>query len=142
MKFTPIQAEDDELDERSRMVCVCRAVEEYIDVQTFFLKTIVHSSLFFSKDRESKPAAKQTIASGIKACVHEAYKRMESTPHVKAHSTRKQSMTWAALKKISICDICKMVTWSSSNVFIKHYKLKVHDSVSSRHTNAVLKARH
>jgi hypothetical protein len=122
MEFAPIQSDEGELDERSKMVCVCRAVEEYIRRTDPILKdNCTQLFVTFQKGREGKPAA---------------------SPHVQAHSTRKQSTTWAALKKISIRDICQMATWSSPNVFIKHYKLKVHDSVSARHANAVLNARH
>jgi hypothetical protein len=143
MEFAPIQSDEDELDERSLNVCVCRAVTEYITRTNPILKdNCTQLFVTFQKGREGKPAAKQTIASWIRACVLEAYRESEKTPHVKAHSTRKQSTTWAALKKISIRDICQMASWTSPNVFIKHYKLRVHDSVSARHANAVLNARH
>jgi hypothetical protein len=143
MDFAPIQSDEGELDERSRKVCVCRAVQEYIR-RTDPVLTDNCSQLFvtFQKGRQGRPAAKQTIASWIKACVHEAYKLLPEDPRVQAHSTRKQSTTWAELKNISIRDICQMATWTSPNVFIKHYKLRVHSSVSARHANAVLNARH
>jgi hypothetical protein len=143
MEFAPIQSDEGDLDERSSKVCVCRAVQEYIKRTDPVLKdNCTQLFVTFQKGRQGRPAAKQTIASWIKACVHEAYKRLPESPRVKAHSTRKQSTTWAELKNISIRDICQMATWTSPNVFIKHYKLKVHSSVSARHANAVLNARH
>jgi hypothetical protein len=143
MEFAPIQAEDGELDDRSKKVCVCRAVAEYIRrTNPVLYGNTTQLFVTFQKGREGRPASKVTIASWIKGCVIEAYKEKEKQPHVKAHSTRKQSTTWAELKKISLKDICQMATWISPNVFIKHYKLKIHDSVSARHANAVLNARH
>jgi integrase len=143
MDFAPIQSDDGQLDDRSRKVCVCRAVQEYIRRTDPILNgNCTQLFVTFQKGRQGRPAAKQTIASWIKACVHEAYKLLPEDPHVEAHSTRKQSTTWAELKNISIRDICQMATWSSPNVFIKHYKLRVHSSVSARHANAVLNARH
>jgi hypothetical protein len=74
----------------------------------------VHSYFVTSqKGRQGRLAAKQTIASWIKACVQKAYKLLPEDPHVKAHSTRKQSTTWAELKNISIRDICQMASWTS-----------------------------
>jgi hypothetical protein len=144
MEFAPIHSEDDELDESSRNVCVCRALETYIRrTEPTIHGNCTQLFVTFQKGRQGRPASKITIASWIKACVLEVYKlKTDMAPKVKAHSTRKQSTTWAALKKISIRDICQMATWSSPNVFIKHYKLKVHNSVSARHANAVLTARH
>jgi hypothetical protein len=143
MEFAPIQSEEGELDERSKNVCVCRVVAEYIRRTNPVLhENTTQLFVTFQKGRQGRPASKITIASWIKGCVIEAYKEKENQPHVKAHSTRKQSTTWAALKRISLKDICQMATWMSPNVFIKHYKLKIHDSVSARHANAVLNARH
>ena len=38
-------------------------------------------------------------------------------PSVKAHSTRKQSVSWANLKNISMEDICQHASWASSTTF-------------------------
>jgi hypothetical protein len=90
MEFTPIQSDDGELDDRTRNFCVCRAVEEYISR----MNPILRDKLFtvfvtFHKGIDGKPASKLTIAVWIKACVIKAYKEMEKSPLVQAHSTRK-----------------------------------------------------
>ena len=45
--------------------------------------------------------------------------------HVTAHSTRAIATSMATLGGASIQDICKAATWSSSHVFVKHYKIDV-----------------
>jgi hypothetical protein len=144
MTFAPLHTEEEPVSPAVQAVCVCRAIEAYIKATKPFIKPNV-TQLFvtFQKGRAGTAASKVTIANWIKTCVYEAYNQLElDKPEVHAHSTRKQSATWAELKNVSIKDICTMASWSSSLVFAKHYRLKMHDSVSARHARAVLTAGH
>ena len=42
---------------------------------------------------------------------------------IKAHSTRAVATSLADIKGVSPTDLCAAATWSSSSVFVKHYRL-------------------
>jgi hypothetical protein len=145
MAFTPLVPESPELEQETRAVCVCRAVATYIKATTPIVQgNCTQFFVSFQKGKKmGKPVAKTTIAHWIKTCIYEAYLAEErDRPYVHAHSTRKQSTSWAELKNIHIQDICQQADWSTPHVFTKHYKLNLSRSVSATHANAVLTARH
>ena len=70
--------------------------------------------------------SKPTIARWIKQTILFAYRHQNrSIPvsSVKAHSTRAVASSLADVKGVSPADLCAAATWSSSNVFAKHYRL-------------------
>lgn len=140
LDFSPLVPEGDPPNETLNAVCVCRAIRIYLNrTQVFLQGNCTQLFVTFQKGKEGRPASKPTIAYWMKLGIQEAYSIMKlPLPQVKAHSTRKQSTTWAELKNISIQDICQQATWASANVFIKHYKLNIASSVSARHARAVL----
>ena len=142
MDFTPLVEDSPDSDQSLRAVCVCRSIKRYIEVTNPILQgNTTQFFVTFQKGRQGKPASKMSIAHWLKSCIQEAYVQKDlPLPKVKAHSTRKQSTSWAEMKNISIQDICQQATWSSANVFIKHYKLNLASSVSARHAQSVLTA--
>ena len=93
----------------------------------------------FKEGAQGKEAAKVIIAQWLKFGVQEAYSLQKfPLPSVKAHSTRKQSVSWANLKNVSMEDICFHASWASSSTFTKHYSLQLASSVSSRHAQSIL----
>lgn len=143
VEFVPLTSDEDPI-QHLLAVCVCRALNRYIEVtQPILQDGCTQLFVTYQKGRAGKPAAKLTIAHWIKLCIQEAYHHQGlPLPSVQAHSTRKQSTSWADLKNISIQDICQQATWASANVFVKHYKLNIANSVSARHAQAVLSASH
>jgi hypothetical protein len=144
MEFTPLISHEHPPNPEVEAVCVCRAINAYIQATDPLLQDNC-SQLFvtFQKGKQGKAASKITIAAWLKQCIMVALGiSNEPREKVKAHSTRKQSASWAALKNISIKDICQQATWSTPHVFMKHYKLDIPRSVSAKHAQAVLTARH
>lgn len=105
----------------------------------------------FKKGQQGQEVTKITIAKWIKNCIKMAYQLLnlplpsieidnELQDTVKAHSTRKQSASWADLNKISLQDICTHAGWVSSDTFVKHYKLSLRSPVSARRAGVVFES--
>jgi len=131
----------DDFDNTFRSVCVCRALEAYVKATETLRSNTSQLFVTFQSGRQGKPAAKRSIAHWIKSCIQQAYiEQSLPLPQVNAHSTRKQSVSWADMNNISVHDICQQASWTSANTFIKHYKLHLPSSVSSRHADTVIKS--
>ena len=141
LHFTALSSLQNESTMGYEPVCIYRAVKRYIQVTAPLRKNTTQLFVTYQSGRQGKEASKTTIAKWLKMCIQEAYTRQHlPLPSVQAHSTRKQSVSWADMNNISIKDICQQATWSSSNVFIKHYKLDMASSVSSSYASSVLRA--
>ena len=140
LHFLPLRSEDSETQDWS-LVCVCRALKQYVQSTRDIRQDTSQLFVTYHQGRQGKPAAKTTIAGWIKLCIQEAYTRSNlSPPSVTAHSTRKQSASWADMHCVSIKDICQQASWSSSSTFVKHYKLILPSSISARHADTIIKA--
>ena len=141
LEFAPYGIDDEGSDLPERTLCVCRALECYITATRDIRRT---NQLFvtFKAGDQGRAASKITMAGWLKTVIQNCYE-VQNLPiprGVKAHSARHASTSWAELRAISILDICQQASWASSNTFVKHYKLDLSQSVSSRHARAVLDA--
>ena len=109
-------------------LCPVRALRIYLE-KTSRLRLKDHFQLLvqFSQRFLGQPATLQHISKWVVEVINMAYAHYGKDPpdHVTAHSTRAIATSMATLGGASIQDICKAATWSSSHVFVKHYKLDV-----------------
>ena len=124
-----------------RSLCPVRALRIYLD-KSSEIRDSSSTQLFvaYGKLRKGKPVCKNTIAKWLTETVSHAYKHFDRPipEGIKAHSTRSVSTSMAALNGVSISEICKAATWSSSYIFAKHYRLDVVSSQKSKFSSAVL----
>jgi hypothetical protein len=131
--------EGTELPERS--LCVCRALQQYLQVTEGFRKSTQLFVTYGGKNKGQK-ASKATLARWVKEAIQKGYEALDETPPggIKAHSTRHASASWADLKGVSVLDICQQANWTTLHTFLKHYKLDLSNSVSARHAHTILNA--
>lgn len=141
VEFTPFGDEAHNPEGTLRAICVCRVLSAYIDA-TRDIRQSDQLFVTYKKGDQGRPASKATIASWLKTIIHEAYSIVGKTLEkgVRAHSCRKQSVSWASLSSVSVADICRQACWKSSTTFARHYKLDLPQTVSERHADAVLRA--
>ena len=141
LHFAPLQVDDSDPTGAYQAVCVYRALKQYVKVTKSIRSGTNQLFVTFQPGRQGREASKTTIAGWLKSCVQEAYTRQKlPLPAVRAHSTRKQSVSWADMGRISVQDICTHASWTSSSVFTRHYKLDLKTTVSARHAQSVLGA--
>jgi integrase len=140
LEFAPYGIDDDGSVTPENTLCVCRAVQTYLNAT----KNIRQTNQFFvtfKKGDQGRAASKITMATWLKNSIREAYQAVGKVPPggIKAHQSRHQSTSWAELKALSILDICQQASWASASTFTKHYKLNL-TGVSVTHASAVLDA--
>ena len=139
LHFAPLSGPEADPDNSWESVCLIRTLCRYMEVTKPIRTGTSQLLVTFKEGAQGREASKVTIAQWLKHCVQEAYTLQKlPMPLVKAHSTRKQSVSWASMKNVSIEDICQHACWTNSNTFIKHYRLQLASTVSSRHAQSVL----
>ena len=122
-------------------LCICRALKAYL-AATKDIRTCSQLFVTYKRGAAGRPASKVTIARWLKKAIELAYeyKGLQLPMGVKAHSTRAISASWAEINVSNVLDICLQASWATPHTFIKHYKLDLSNSVSTRHAAAVLQA--
>ncbi|XP_041427211.1 uncharacterized protein LOC121396402 [Xenopus laevis] len=87
-------------------------------------------------------AAKSTLSKWIRSIISRAYAVKGKDPpiHVRAHSTRSVSTSWAFRHNASADQICKAATWASLHTFTRFYRLHTHASADAAFGRKVLSA--
>ena len=76
---------------------------------------------------------KATVSHWIKQTILFAYRHCNKSIPIssaKAHSTHAVASSLADIRGVSPADLCSAATWSSSSVFVKHYRLDMTASKS------------
>jgi len=87
------------------------------------------------------PVSKIRIAKWFVEVIKLAYEALNIPPpsRVKAHSTRAQATSWAALMRVEPSKICEAATWSSTCTFATHCSLNLFHQAQATFGVAVLK---
>ena len=98
LHFAPLPLNDEQTNNAYVNVCVYRVLKRYVEVTAPIRVNTIQLFVTFAQGKQGKPACKSTIASWIKKCIVEAYSRQKlPLPKVNAHSTRRQSTSWAEM---------------------------------------------
>ena len=112
--------------ELSEKLCPVRALREYVGATALFRKS---DQLFvcYGGCRKGQPLSKQRLSKWIVEVIVHAYtsQGLPAPSNVRCHSTRSVSTSWAALKGVSLQDICAAATWESSCAFARYYRVNV-----------------
>ncbi|KAK0136689.1 hypothetical protein N1851_027136 [Merluccius polli] len=112
--------------ELSEQLCPVRALREYVGATALFRKS---DQLFvcYGGCRKGQPLSKQRLSKWIVEVIVHAYtsQGLPAPSNVRCHSTRSVSTSWAALKGVSLQDICAAATWESSCTFARYYHINV-----------------
>lgn len=115
-------------------LCPVRVLREYIN-RTQRLRQ-AHTQLFvcYGEKLLGLPVSKQRLSHWLVDTISQAYSEQGfPVPEgLVAHSTRGMATSWAALKGVSLSDICAAASWSSPCTFARFYRINVvTDSVGS-----------
>lgn len=113
-------------DEPRSELCPVRALRQYVSQTAQWRKT---DQLFirFGECGKGAPLSKQRLAHWVSEAITSAYRFADKTAPASArcHSTRAVATSWAALRGISLVDICSAATWSSPCTFSRFYRVNV-----------------
>ena len=112
-----------------RQVCVCRTVESYVARVAEHRKP-QQSSLFIPHNvNKSCNLSPQAVARYITKLIAWCYNQQNlETPVARAHDVRKIAATLADLSATALEDVLEAGSWSSSNTFLKHYRVALPES--------------
>ena len=125
--FYPDYDKNSRREKNWHSLCPVRALLYYVDRTKHVREDTFQMFISYANKSLGRPVCKNTIAKWIVSTIESAYRHFDRcVPQgIRAHSTRKVSTSLAALSGISIADVCRAATWSSSYVFAKHYRLDV-----------------
>ena len=127
-----------DMDKEWHKNCPVRAVRCYLE-RTADIR--VDNQLFVGHGppRKGKAVSKQTLAKWLSVVIKDAYIHMGRDPPVKAnaHTTRGIACSWAELARADLTAICEAATWTTGQMFAKHYRL---DFAGSSFGTTVLEA--
>ena len=94
----------------------------------------------FKPNQLGRKVTRTTVSRWIRDTICMAYWQMgQDIPlAVRAHSTQAMAASLADIQGVTPSDLCAAATWSSSNVFAKHYRLDL--AASSGIATQVLQA--
>ncbi|XP_041436799.1 CTP synthase 1-B isoform X1 [Xenopus laevis] len=119
---------------------VVRAIKSYLEATKDVRKT---DALFIIPQgpKCGTKAAKATLAKWIRATIIRAYAGKGKPPplHVKAHSTRSLSTSWAIRHQASAEQVCRAATWASLHTFTRFYRLHTQASAEAVFGRKVLR---
>ena len=126
--FFPNPDKDSSLERNWHTICPVRALTWYIHkTEPFRIKDQFQMFVSYDKRTLGQPVSRNTIAKWLIQVISNAYLHFErEVPEgIKAHSTRAVATSMATLSGVSIADVCRAATWSSSYIFARHYQLDV-----------------
>jgi hypothetical protein len=110
----------------NNLICPVRALNIYLDKSQSVRKPDVHQLFVtFKAGAEGNPVSKSRISSWLVQVISRAYSYFgkEIPPGIKGLSSRALGASLACERGMSMEDICRAATWSSSSVFAQHYRL-------------------
>jgi len=123
--FSPPSSSQQAL-ELSEQLCPVRALKAYVGATANFRKS---DNLFVCCGgcRRGQLLSKQRLSKWIADGILHAYSSqgLPAPSNVRCHSTRSVSTSWAALKGVSLQDICTAATWESPCTFARYYRVNV-----------------
>ena len=86
-------------------------------------RSYVNAPVMFAQYR------KQRLSHWITDVIWHAYTMLGLDPprRLKAHSTRAMATSWAALRGVSLKDMCAAASWASPNTFARFYRMNIAD---------------
>ena len=108
-------------------LCPIRALRTYVTRTQSLRHT--HSQLFvcYGGVKRGNPVSKQRLSHWVVDAIAQAYDS-QSLPvpgNLVAHSTRSMATSWAALRGVSVAEICAAASWSAPCTFARFYRVNV-----------------
>ena len=109
------------------LLCPVRALRAYVDRTRTLRRGTSQLFVCFGQGRLGLAVSKQRLAHWLVDTIAEAYgaRNFPVPAGLVGHSTRCVATSWAALRGVSISDICAAATWSSPCTFARYYSLDV-----------------
>ena len=141
----PAMHEEDSAQLRS--LCVRRSLVHYIERTAKYRTKQGSDQLFLTygggrSTPKGTPVSKVRLSKWIVELIQYAYEELglAAPQGVKAHSTRAQATSWAALVGVEPRKICEAATWSSSCTFAKHYSLDLFHRANCEFGSMILRS--
>ena len=116
-----------------------RALAIYLERTALFRK-VDFLFVTFGVGKQGQRPTTSSLSRWVKTLICLAYQDvgLPLPAGIQGRSTRSVSSSWAATRGSSLKDICAAATWSDSNTFVSHYKLRMGEVFSSLFGPAVL----
>ena len=108
-------------------LCPVRALRSYVDRTRALRGTGMQLFVCYGGKRLGLPLSKQRLSHWLVDTISAAYVDLgQPVPgNVVAHSTRGVATSWAALKGVSMAEICAAASWTVPCTFARYYRLNV-----------------
>ena len=125
--FTPEQGPGRD----GRLLCPVRALRAYVE-RTRPWRKVSQFFVCFGQTKLGQPASKQRLSHWLVDAITASYSEQgfPVPAGLVGHSTRSVATSWAALRGVSLSDICSAATWSSPCTFTRFYRLNVASATS------------
>ncbi|KAL0203697.1 hypothetical protein M9458_001715, partial [Cirrhinus mrigala] len=120
----------EEADPALALLCPVRALRIYVGRTQSFRRS---QQLCFGGQQKGNAVSKQKLAHWVVDVITLA-NQCQGDPcplGVQAHSTRSVASSWALAHGASLADVCRAVSWATSNTFARFYNLHVEPVSSS-----------
>ena len=121
---------------RLRLVCPVRALDLYLERTGPFRGTTKQLLVCYQGAKKGQPITPEGLARWIREVIAPAVDS-ERGDRPRAHATRGLATSLAALRGVSVVEICKAARWSSAAVFRRFY---LRDVASNSLAHAVLES--
>ena len=115
-----------ELEKVANLLCPIRALRLYIEATQGFR---LSEQLFvcFSGRNKGRALSKQRLSHWVVEAIKQAYKAkgLSAPSDVICHSTRGMATSWAAMRGVSLSEICAAASWQTPCTFSRFYRLNV-----------------
>ena len=115
-----------ERGEEPELLCPVRALEVYT-AATACIRRADQLFLCYGGPNRGRAISKQRLSHWIVDVITHAYQTSNRPlpPGVRCHSTRSVATSWAALRGVSLEDICAAASWASPDTFSRFYRVNV-----------------
>ena len=113
-------------------LCPVRALRAYVDRTQALRGTGTQLFVCYGGKNFGLPLSKQRLSHWLVDTISAAYASLgQPVPgKVVAHQTRGMATSWAALKGVSMAEICAAASWAAPCTFARFYRLNVASQIS------------
>ena len=116
-------------DPELRKLCVRTSLMAYVNATKLLRPQASSDQLFLAYGGKTpgQPITSQRISKWLSLLIKDCYSQMDLPPpcSVTGHQVRKTATSWADVCRVDAEEIRRAATWSSSNMFARHYRLDV-----------------
>ena len=129
IEISALCSESASVEDNLNLVSLCpvRALRTYVTPTQLLRRS--HSQLFicYGGNKRGDPVSKHRLSHWVVDTISQAYdsQGLPAPGNLVAHSTRSMATSWAALRGVSVAEICAAASWSTPCTFARFYRVNV-----------------